>query len=112
MDFLNQGRMTQSRALMYFAYLHLPPHLQEISAPWATAAYAMLGGAPEDTVRDRITAAREACEARMIDGWMRLRMYHHAEQALAEYPLYPVRAIERLLEAKDAAVRACLPDLV
>lgn len=56
--------------LQFFAYAHLPPHLQEVSKPF--------------------------CE--------------HAERIVSTLPRNPERtvALRKLLEAKDAAVRALL----
>jgi hypothetical protein len=56
--------------LQFFAYAHLPPHLQEVSKPFADLA--------KDIVH---------------------RLPRNAERT---------KALDRLLEAKDAAVRALL----
>jgi hypothetical protein len=56
--------------LQFFAYSHLPPHLQEVSRPFANLA----------------------------------------DQIVASIPRNPERtvALRKLLQSKDAAVRACL----
>lgn len=56
--------------MQFFAFAHLPPHLQEVSRPFA----------------------------------------EHADRIVATLPLNPERtvALRKLLEAKDAAVRATL----
>ena len=69
--------------LQFFAYEHLPPHLAAVSKPFCDLARAMVNNGPdEDTV--------------MFD---------------APLPRNPERtvALRKLLEAKDAAVRAVLP---
>lgn len=60
--------MSQERMLTWFEYGHLPDHLQEISAPFATLA-------------DHVTRTVEPGPERTV-------------------------ALRKLLEAKDAAVRA------
>lgn len=69
--------------MQFFAYEHLPAHLQEVSRPFALLAHAIVEGAPE-TVR--------------------------GGQRFPAIPWNPERdvALRKLLEAKDAAVRALL----
>lgn len=68
--------------MQFFAYAHLPPHLQEVSRPFALLARALVG---EDVV-------------------------YAQTHAIAVLPRNPERtvALRKLLESKDAAVRALL----
>lgn len=74
--------MDQEHIMQFFAYEHLPSHLQQISMPFCLVAYAIVGD-PRGQA-----------------------------PALSGYPLprNPERtvALRKLLEAKDAAVRAAL----
>lgn len=65
--------------LQFFAYDHLPAHLQEVSRPFCELAH------------------------RLVEG----ESYSH-DDAVAPLPRNPERtvALRKLLEAKDAAVRA------
>lgn len=65
-----QGEQTPEHIMQFFAYAHLPEHLQNISAPFCTLA----------------------------------------EMVVSHLPRNPERtvALRKLLEAKDAAVRAQL----
>lgn len=68
--------------LQFFAYAHLPPHLQAVSKPFCVLAHAIvLGDSVPDA--DKVTLA-------------------------TPLPRNPERtvALRKLLEAKDAAVRA------
>lgn len=70
--------------LQFFAYAHLPPHLQVVSRPFCELAHAMvLGDNQPDAVVGRVTFG-------------------------PPLPRNPERtvALRKLLEAKDAAVRA------
>lgn len=74
----------QEYLLQFFAYEHLPPHLQIVSKPFCDLAHAIVKG-------DNVTAAGEVA----IHGPL---------------PRNPERtvALRKLLEAKDCAVRAVL----
>lgn len=70
--------------LQFFAYAHLPPHLQLVSAPFCHLAHAIVGGDNQsDDLIGRVTFG-------------------------GPLPRNPERtvALRKLLEAKDAAVRA------
>lgn len=67
--------------LQFFAYQHLPPHLQAVSKPFCDLAHAIVGG--DDAFVDRVVMST----------------------ALPRNPERTV-ALRKLLEAKDAAVRA------
>lgn len=79
--------------VQFFAYEHLPPHLQAVSEPFAVLARAMVG--------DRVTLLALGAEA-LPNGEMRAGAF--------PLPRNPERtvALRKLLEAKDAAVRAAL----
>lgn len=62
--------MTQAEVAKYFAFEHLPPHLQDTSKPFADLAWIIVGTIPDNRMRGQ--------------------------------------ALTKLLEAKDAAVRASL----
>lgn len=70
--------------LQFFAYKHLPPRLQAVSKPFCELAHAIAGGdnQPDETV-GRVTIG----------------------EAIPRNPERAV-ALRKLLEAKDAAVRA------
>lgn len=74
--------MDNEHILQFFAYSHLPPHLQRVSKPFCDLAHAIVNNGPDD-------------EHSMFD---------------APLPRNPERtvALRKLLEAKDAAVRALL----
>ncbi len=71
--------------LLFFAFAHLPPHLQAVSKPFCELAYAIAegGNAVNST---------------------------HGDVTFGPLPRNPERtvALRKLLEAKDAAVRALL----
>lgn len=72
--------------LQFFAYAHLPPHLQAVSKPFHDLACAIaLGQQPDDSAAGSIIIGNGA-----------------------PLPRNPERtvALRKLLEAKDAAVRA------
>jgi hypothetical protein len=80
--------MTQEHILQFFEFGHLPPHLQEVSRPFHDLAHRMvvgLAGVPGAAPGD------PNCEVRPL-------------------PRNPERtvALRKLLESKDAAVRALL----
>ncbi len=75
--------------MQFFAFEHLPPHLQEVSKPFADLARSIVGD-PEGVQSDRPFA----------DGRLnRLALPRNPERTVA---------LRKLLEAKDAAVRARL----
>lgn len=76
--------MNQDYLLQFFAYEHLPPHLQTVSKPFCELAHAIVKG---DNVPESGTVT--------IGGGL---------------PSNPERttALRKLLEAKDCAVRATL----
>lgn len=79
------GRVDSAREhiLQFFAYEHLPPELAAVSKPFCQLAHALVEGFP----------------------------LNHAHELLAEpLPRNPERtvALRKLLEAKDAAVRALI----
>lgn len=77
----NQGSTEpQEHILQFFAYSHLPPHLQAVSKPFGDLAHAIVNGD------------------------------HDSWPGVGPLPRNPERtvALRKLLEAKDAAVRALL----
>lgn len=66
----NQLEVPQEHIIQFFAYTHLPPHLQEVSQPFAVMAHDIVARLPRNPER--------------------------------------TVALRKLLEAKDAAVRALL----
>ena len=74
--------MTAPDILRYFEYQHLPPHLQEISQHFHWLAHALVGQAPTHDASTHIQFHLEGPELDV--------------------------ALRKLLEAKDAAVRAAL----
>jgi hypothetical protein len=66
--------------LQFFAYAHLPPHLQEVSKPFCVLAHAIVCGLVDETA-----------------GTIGVPLPRNAERSVA---------LRKLLEAKDAAVRA------
>ena len=84
MDQSQSQSQQQEHILQFFAYQHLPPHLQLVSKPFCDLAHAIVYG---DNVPEAGTAT--------IGG---------------PVPRNPERtvALRKLLEAKDAAVRAVL----
>jgi len=79
-----ENQPTNEPLLQFFAYEHLPPHLQEISKPFCDLAHAIVKG---DNVPESGTVTIGA--------------------ALPRNPERTV-ALRKLLEAKDCAVRAVL----
>lgn len=78
----------QEHIMQFFAYAHLPPHLQAVSRPFCELAESIVSGLPD---------------AHGKDGEV-VRPGH------GSLPRNPERtvALRKLLEAKDAAVRAFL----
>lgn len=72
------------RMLQFFAYAHLPPHLQAVSRPFCELAHAIVLG-------DNVPASGTVTFGKPL-------------------PMNPERtvALRKLLEAKDCAVRALL----
>lgn len=96
--------------LQFFAYTHLPPHLQAVSKPFCDLAHAIVGG--------------EERAKWIYDGWVNdpgwvpwtpggnslMQDKARDEARKAALPRNPERtvALRKLLEAKDAAVRALI----
>lgn len=74
--------MDQEHILQFFAFAHLPPHLQAVSKPFCELAHAIANG-------DNNTAAGAVTFGPPLP--------RNAERTVA---------LRKLLEAKDAAVRA------
>jgi len=76
------------RILQFFAYEHLPPHLQAVSRPFCELAKSLVG------------AGSPAPDGVLVEGI----------GVVEPLPRNPERtvALRKLLEAKDAAVRALL----
>jgi hypothetical protein len=79
-----ESKIEQEHILQFFAYAHLPPHLATISRPFCDLAYAIVYG-DNDERTGTVTSG-------------------------GPVPRNPERtvALRKLLEAKDAAVRAVL----
>lgn len=54
--------MNEHHLLQFFAYEHLPPHLQEISKPFGDMAHWLMKATPENS--ERTTALRKLLEAK------------------------------------------------
>lgn len=82
------------RMLRYFKYEHLPDHLQAISKPFCVLAAALAAG--------ELPATDEDCSV------AHLRVRHLSQRGTATPPddAEITVALRKLLEAKDAAVRA------
>lgn len=52
----------QDRMMQFFAYAHLPPHLQEISKPFGELAQGIVSGLPSNA--ERTVALRKLLEAK------------------------------------------------
>lgn len=52
----------QEFLLQFFAYTHLPPHLQDVSRQFCTLAYDLVGQLPRNP--ERTTALRKLLEAK------------------------------------------------
>lgn len=52
----------QEHILQFFAYSHLPPHLQEVSGPFGTLAEAIIATLPRNP--ERTVALRKLLEAK------------------------------------------------
>lgn len=63
--------MENDPILQFFAYEHLPPHLQEVSAPFATLAYLIIDRLPRNP--ERTVALRKLLEAK--DAAVRAKLY-------------------------------------
>jgi hypothetical protein len=82
-EVLAQSKPVTEHIAQFFEYSHLPPHLREVSKPFCDLAFAIIGdsrGMPEGT---------------------------STQFPIARNPERTV-ALRKLLEAKDAAVRAAL----
>lgn len=97
--------MSTQHLMQFFAYAHLPPHLQAASKPFATAAETLdlrplaehLATLPNN--EQRLVAMRKINQAAEI-------LQPHA-RALPFFEQVNVReALQLLIEAKDCAVRA------
>lgn len=93
---------------LYFAYSHLPPHLQAVSKPFHDLAVLVCNGGWGGEPVEKIKAMRESA----VD----ISEMHHAieevENAFHDCTLrgWNSEALRHLLRAKDCAVRAHIPD--
>ena len=71
--------------MQFFAYAHLPQHLQEVSRPWCELAEHVVATVPRNA--ERSVALRKLLEGK-------------------DAAVRAVVALRKLLEGKDAAVRA------
>lgn len=103
---------TKYPILRYFAYAHLPPHLQEVSRPFAELAHAIVAN-PDDKMATRdqhyeLIDFLNAIGATDIDE--RKEAADKLCMARKEVVSFCTRdALRLILEAKDCAVRAVLP---
>jgi hypothetical protein len=86
----------------FFQFAHLPPHLQAISRPFCEAALAVDAAESFDLLacHEVLDAAPDRSEA--AEGAAKLDVFHADSTRDAQ--------LRALLEAKDCAVRAYLPD--
>lgn len=98
----------RSPLMQYFEYSHLPPHLQQASKRFAELAEAVDGVLSVQLELYRGRIADELC-ARTGEPhrpeWVQLYPDRFPDHLRAAY-LQSERALEKLLEAKDCAVRA------
>jgi hypothetical protein len=89
-----------SELLQFFAYEHLPPHLQAVSKPFGELARIVEGG-----------TTPSLAELRKTISWIDGALPDNAEAVVAKAKLYEAErlldeAMRKVLESKDAAVRS------
>ena len=97
---------------LYFAYAHLPPHLQAVSKPFHDLAVAIMDRQPFDK------GLAAAVTKVSLDGGHDIGQAEEAQREIenainsAWFSIGPraFDAIDSLLRAKDCAVRAHIPD--
>lgn len=67
---ISDRNIATQELLKYFAYAHLPPHLQDISAPWCELAMRMCATLPDS--RELTVGLRKLLEAK--DCFVRARL--------------------------------------
>lgn len=93
---------------LYFRYDHLPPHLQAVSKPFHDLAESVNDGRWSQEAELEINA--------LTIGAVDENEYQHALSMLVDARWHTTRrgwrgeAMRQLLQAKDCAVRAYLPD--
>ena len=71
MDVITEPDMLAEPMLQFFVFQHLPPHLQQVSAPFAALALTMVADLPLNS--ERTAGLRKLLEAK--DCAVRARLY-------------------------------------
>lgn len=104
---MNDNAPRPPSTLRYFDCGHLPQHLQDIVAPFRVIAHAIAAG---ESTRDALQSLREEIVARgsvdSVEMMEAVRKLHRAEAMGASAEV----RTRQLLEAKDCAVRAMIPE--
>ena len=92
---------------LYFAYAHLPPHLQAVSKPFHDLADLVRNGGWGGAAIDKIKTMQETA----VDKPEIMEAIEEVDAAFHDWRRgWDAQALRHLIRAKDCAVRAHIPD--